>query len=284
MKKKNLSKFLALTFFLQFCTMLIQPVNANSIDIEDIQSSVSIEQVDEQLDGQLNKQVNEQSELMLKESFSDEELNRLNQERQEQDKIEFENGFTRVKTEVVSSSIKSNNYNYGLRAANKNYIGDSIYYVDVIDTYTGSEEILNDSSKGMAFFLDVSWNYFVSKQAGDFWKAASILGVAPSDFLSKYKRGDKLSSTKTKVIARRCYKKYNKIMKGDMWYLETRRVTIKNYVDLYTFDRRNKSVRRSSTGTKTFYSQNYYNTSWIKSYVNRACSLNLQGPKIDTII
>lgn len=219
---------------------------------------------------------------ILKENFSKEELRKLEAERKEQDRIEAENGFIKRTTEVIISQPEAKNYIMKSRSNNKVSIGDSIYYVNVIDTYTGKEEILNKSSKGMAYWLDVTWNLTIGKTK-HLWKACTVLGLNPSNFLSDYEPGDKLSSNKTKVVARRCYKKYNPTMKKDMWYLETRSETIKNYVDLYTFDKNHKSVRKSKTDTKTFYSYHYSDTNWIKNYVNNACLHNQQVYYTDQI-
>lgn len=221
-------------------------------------------------------------EYILEKNFSDEELERLEGERAEQDEIESKNGFTERKTEIIVS--KDNNiFESNIQTLNNVNIGDSIYYVEVVDTYTGKEEILNNSSKGMAYWVDVAWNLAIGSTTKYVWKATTILGINPSNFLSTYKPGDKLASTKTKVVRRRCYKKYNPILKYDVWYLETRSETIKNYVDLYTFNKNNESYRNSKTDTKTFYSENYSNTTWIKNYVNSACANNLQVHYTDKI-
>lgn len=215
-----------------------------------------------------------QANYILEKNFSKAELMILEAERKEQDKIEAENGFTNRTTNVIVSKPQKN---YGTYSNNKIGIGDSIYYVTVVDTYTGREEVLNELDKrfGLAHWLDVSWNVAIGTQTKYFWIAATVIGVNPSDFSSNYKRGEKLSSTKTKVVSRRCYKKYNPTRRMDVWYLETQNVTIKNYVDLYAFDKNNNSIRKSNTDTKTFYSEHYFDTNWIKDYVNRACKLDL---------
>lgn len=268
MKKKVLS-IIIITFITTISVQSLQPLIAYASDNKN--STIEI-----------NNYSDPNTENILEQNFSDEELKILETERNNQDKIEAKNGFTERTTDIIVS--KDNNISTSdIQARSNVYIGDSIYYVDVVDTYTSKEEILNKSTKGMSYWLDVTWNLAIGSTTKYLWKATTILGLNPSNFLSTYKSGDKLSSTRTKVVKRRCYKKYNSILKYDVWYLETRSETIKNYVDLYTFDKSNNSIRKSNTDTKTFYSKNYSNTTWIKNYVNNACATNLQVHYTDNI-
>ncbi|MFL8801477.1 MULTISPECIES: hypothetical protein [unclassified Clostridioides] len=203
-------------------------------------------------------------------AFSGDDIDKFIEQTKIQEEKEAIDGFTRTETILVEPKIKGR--------------ADGIECTTVVDNYTGKEEILNKKSNGMAHWVDVIFNLTIGVKTKYAWKAATFLGISPSTFQSKYINGDKLSSTISKVKSRRCYKKYNPVRKSKEWYLETSKLDLKNYVDLYTLDKNNKSVRKSKTDSKTYYTEHYSDTTWINNYVNNACKQNLSGPRIDTVI
>lgn len=217
----------------------------------------------------------------LSDIFSSKELDKLNQESYKQDLEQKNNGFTKTSTEIKVENNNTSKLSPFLMS--KSSSNDAITCVTLTDNYTGKEKILNDKSSGMAHFLDVTWNITIGAQTKKFWVASTILNLNPSNFFTTYMTGDKLSSTESKVIERKCYKKYNSIQKTSVWYVETRKVTIKNYVDLYTIDKNKKSIRKSGTDTVQATSEHYSNSAWINNKVNDMCKNNLYGPYLDAV-
>lgn len=135
----------------------------------------------------------------------------------------------------------------------------------------------------MSKWVDIVWSLSLGKLTKYSWVATDVLNINPSRLQSNYVKGDKLASTKAKTVRRRCYKKYDPISKRDMWYLETRKETIKNYVQLFTFDKNKNSILKNGTDTKHFYSKNYSNSKWIEKTVNQRQRTGVSGPLIDLI-
>ncbi|WP_300379831.1 hypothetical protein [Clostridium sp.] len=261
--KKKLSLILVLIFL---CTIVFQQNTFASINELNFEADKFITKDDsEKLNEVLNIadiHINSENIVDVEEVFSESQIKSLLQDTLNQDEDESANGLTRIASIVVKPIIKEKGLSYS--------------WVDIVDTYTGKEEILNSSSRGMAYWLDVTWNLVIGNTTKYFWQASTILGLNPSNFMSNYKSGDKLSSTKTKVITRRIYKKYHPVMNLEMFYVETKKQVVKNYVDLYTFDKYNNSVRVSQTDTQTFYTEHYFDPTWITDKVNSAWQANLQ--------
>lgn len=149
------------------------------------------------------------------------------------------------------------------------------YYVNVKDTYTSDPVVLNDSSAGMWYWLDVAWNVYVGVKTKYAWIAATVLGIEPSAFSSTYRSGDTLTNTTTKVYNRKCYYMYNNHSEHDVLYYETYKLVITEYVDLYTSTGDGNPYRESGEETFTFYTEHYDDTAWIKEYVTNACNNGL---------
>lgn len=200
-------------------------------------------------------------EVSLEDVFSTEQIVIFNQETEKMKDEEAKRGYTLVSSQVLIPATTT--------------LSNDPYYVTVIDTYTSDPVVLNDTSKGMRYWLDVAWNVYIGTTTKYSWIAATILGVEPSAFYTSYREGDTLTNTTAKTYYRRCYKMHNEILEIDDWYYETRKLVVKEYVDLYTFTTDGNSYRDSDSKDYTFYTEHYFNTDWIDEYVRYACSAGL---------
>lgn len=207
--------------------------------------------------------------VSLEDAFSSEDANKFIEQTKMQEDQEANEGLIRTESIIVEPKSSSR--------------ANGIECTTVVDNYTGKEQILNKSSYGMSHWMAVTFDIAIGLTKKRYWVPSTLMGLSASLFNSKYISGDKLASTVSKVKSRRCYKKYNSVRKGMEWYLETSKLDMKNYVDLYTMDKNNKSVRKSKTDSQTYYTEHYSDTTWINNYVNNACKQNLSGPKIDEI-
>lgn len=150
------------------------------------------------------------------------------------------------------------------------------YYVEVQDYFTSEPKTLNDSSRGMRYWLDVVWNVYIGATTKYTWVAATVLGVEPSAFMSTWQAGDRLVNTTTNVYHRRCYKMYNEMMDMDVWYYETRKLVATEYVDCYTVDSAGNPFREEDSESFTEYTEHYFQAAWIDNYVRQACAIGLE--------
>ena len=202
---------------------------------------------------------------LLSNYMSYEDIKKLEQDSYEMDKIEAKNGGVNIKTEIIIEKES--------RSLSSNGIKKSI----VRNEYAYPEKILNKKDDNIIKLLDMFWNYYVGTKTSYTWQAISILGLSPSTVKSFLPNGQsqKLSSTMTKIVERNCYSKYNKTQNRDVWYYETRKEIIQNFVDLYVCNKNsNRYERYSQMDDAAFTSNNFYNESYIINYVNNACANN----------
>lgn len=135
-----------------------------------------------------------------------------------------------------------------------------------IRTYTTETKVLN-KQKGLAAVLDIAWNLTIGSKTKYVWKACTILGVNPSNFMTTKYNGDLLTQT---------YQyKYE-----DYWYYGisnmdgksypgfiTSHLTLTNSVSCYGFTKSKKAFQRHKSVTKHYYTKNYNNPTYIKQRV-----------------
>lgn len=136
--------------------------------------------------------------------------------------------------------------------------------VHSLRTYSSETQELSKSSKGMSYWLDVVWNLAIGSKTKYAWKAATILGINPSNISSKRMKGDSLKRTYQ-------YAYHDYIYYGENWRdkkiyqcMKTTRLELTTYVDLYTFTKQGKAYRKSASGTSTYKTQHYADTTFIK--------------------
>ncbi len=159
---------------------------------------------------------------------------------------------------------------------------DGIKRIDKVRLYVDGPVTLNKNNHGMKYWLDVSWNLIIGTYTQKAWKAATILGLNPSNFLPTADPGDKLTRTYQKVYRDYYYTKYNPLQHKDNLYVRTSALELTTYLDLYTVDKNNKAVRCSEHSENKYYTQYYGNGTWIYNEVNRRCNSNIQVCYLDT--
>ncbi|WP_337575296.1 hypothetical protein [Fournierella sp.] len=160
--------------------------------------------------------------------------------------------------------------------------GSDISVVKVSDHFVQkTPTILNDSSHGMSYWLDVVWNIVIGTKTKHAWKAATVLGVEPSMFDSKWHEGDLLQNTTAKDIDRYFYKMYNSIQNEERAYYQTEESFYTEYVDVYTVDLNGKSFRASGDYRHSYRTEHFNDEDWIHNYVRNACRLNILVCEID---
>ncbi len=200
--------------------------------------------------------------------FSAEDAERLVEETNEMIREQKTKGYKYVGSTISVSEMP--NGVYGASASN------DPYYVEVQDYYTSEPKTINDSTRGMRYWLDVAWNVYIGKTTKYVWVAATILGVEPSAFMSTWQAGDRLVNATTNVYHRRCYKMYNEVMDMDVWYYETKKLIATEYVDCYTVDSEGRPYRASDDESFIRYTEHYSQEDWIDNYVRKACAMGLE--------
>ena len=134
--------------------------------------------------------------------------------------------------------------------------------VQSVRTYTSETEELSKSKYGMAHWLDVAWNLAIGSKTKYVWKAATILGINPSNFLSKYHRGEALKRTYQRTYRDILY--YGKNSRNEVHpCIRVSKLILTTYVDLYTSTKTGSAYRKSSSSKKSYYTEHYGDMSFI---------------------
>jgi hypothetical protein len=160
------------------------------------------------------------------------------------------------------SSYKTNS----LSASSNNY--DMLLYV-TRQYVSPTNELAGTNSAGMAYLLDVVWNIWIGSKSKFAWKAATVLGLTPSNFMPNYTMGDSLRATESYVYNDKVYCFFDSNL--NYWPLvRVSQLNLTVYNDLYTHDKYGTPIRSSNITTGTFYTYHYNNSTWI----NNECGAN----------
>ncbi len=113
----------------------------------------------------------------------------------------------------------------------------------------------NTSRYGLKHWVDVVWNIAIGTKTRHFWKAATIVGLNPSMFAAKYKKGDYLAEATQQVW----YDKYIQVRPGKTWHpvVKAEKCTSTVFVHLRGSDGKGNPVNEYNSDTKVFYAPNY---------------------------
>ena len=115
----------------------------------------------------------------------------------------------------------------------------------------------------MYYWLDVVWNLSLGTYTKLIWKATTILGITPSSFHTGWLSGDMLTCHYQYVYYDNITQAQNP--RDNQWYtvVRTSKLVITTYVDFYSLDINNNAIRKTDSSNSTFYTEHYFNSTWI---------------------
>jgi hypothetical protein len=187
--------------------------------------------------------------------FSEEQLQKMKEEDDEM----LKRGLKKVEAVYfINNNLTKTSNTFGVNATSSD-----LKWVDGVRQYNSQTTTLNNSSKGMRYWLDVAWNLVIGSTTKYIWKAATIFALNPSNFLPNGVSGDSLTNHYQYVYYDRMYQMQNP--RDSNWYncVRISRLELTNYVDLYTLDVNNKAVRKSTSTTTSYYTKHYPDYNWV---------------------
>lgn len=204
------------------------------------------------------------TEVSIYEAFSEQELIDLVPETKRQREEMAAQGYEYVGSTVLVSTEKLDSRG----------LDSGITEKEIVEHYTKPTENLNDRSAGMYHWLDVAWSVAIGQWEYG-WVASDVLGLKPSMFKPEWQKGESLTRTEQKTLHRYCYSKYSPVINAVRWYAETQSADVDIYVDLYTWDRNNNTVRKTGIWSKSVKSDHYKDYTWINNTVNTGAIHNM---------
>lgn len=210
-----------------------------------------------------NINVDKIEKLELEEAFSKEEIENIKLLNEEIEK----DGST-LKNMIVYQDKTQNN---DIDAKYVPPIDDGRLKIKKINVYRNivtKPEQINDSKWGVGYWSDVAFNLTIGQYTKYTWKVATFFGINPSNFYTEYVQGDMITSTYAKNYTDVHYKykggnSPNTYVSG---FVKTK-LSLTHYLDLYTVDKNNNSVRERDNQTRFYYTENYFDEDWIKEIV-----------------
>ncbi len=275
--KKKLKRFIASLLLITICSINFSPLvfaktNYNSQVNNSLQSEVirsatidnaNLNTKQQKLLAEENVDLSEIQVVDKNLILSDEALQKL----KEEDSLLESQGIT-IESEVYYIKKDSKALNNNLMATSS--VPDK-YDMIMYRTrqLTPPAEDLTDNTTGIKTLLDITWNVVIGVKTKYFWIAATVLGLNPSNFFSKYQQGDVLRKSETFVYNDKYYCYFDE--NNDYWpVLRTSQLNLSVWLDLITHTTDGLPYRDSGVTSGTFYTEHYYDQEWIETecYVN----------------
>lgn len=138
------------------------------------------------------------------------------------------------------------------------------YRLAYIDKQTNTDwEKVNSQTYGMSHWLDVTWNITIGSTTETFWKAATVLGLNPSNFYTQHQSGDYLAKSEQHTYRYRVAQ-VNPYGNGWNTLVSSQRVYAYAHADLRTIDKYGASVvERDKQLVGTSYASYYFDDDYL---------------------